>query len=72
MNQMHSHQYMNTKKITADRIEMMKSLTDQQLLHIRAQLEKTQDVNGCSGVRDHKADDLFDDVDFELAVRGIK
>jgi len=69
---MHSHQYITSKKITADRIEMMKSLTDQQLLHIRAQLEKTQDINGYNVFRNHKADDLFDDVDFELAVRGIK
>ena len=72
MTQVHSHQYMNSKQLTAARIAMMKSLTDQQLLHIRAQLEKTQDVNGYNVFRNHKADDLFDDVDFELAVRGIK
>ena len=69
---MHSHTYINSKNITLERIAMMKRLTDNQLLHIRAQLEKTQDVNGYNIFRDHKADDLFDDVDFELAVRGIK
>ena len=54
------------------RIELMKELSTESLLNIRANLAHDRPDIESTGIGEWKMDDLYDDVDFELVIRGIK